>query len=128
VLLVLGIPKRTLTVVFVNPRRMRALNRKYLGRDYATDVLSFSYHGEVVEGFRMLGEVVIAPEIAWSHARRWQVSPEREMRKLLVHGLLHLLGYDHETDAGTMLQLQRRLLRRRAFQQGSRLSEMKYPA
>ena len=124
----LGIPKRTLTVVFVNPRRMRALNRKYLGRDYATDVLSFNYHGEVVEGFPVLGEVVIAPEIAWSQARRWQVSPEREMRRLLVHGLLHLLGYDHETDAGTMLQLQRRLLRRRAFQQGSPLSEMKYPA
>lgn len=116
-----------LTVVFVNPRRMRALNRKYLGRDYATDVLSFSYQGDMVEGRPILGEVVIAPEIARSQARRWRVSPEREMRKLLVHGLLHLLGHDHETDTGAMLQLQRRLLRRRAFQEGCPLAEMKDP-
>ena len=127
-LLALGVPKRMLTVVLVNPRRMRALNRKYLGRDYATDVLSFSYQGEMVEGLLMLGEIVIAPEVAWSQARRWRVSPEREMRKLLVHGLLHLLGYDHETDAGAMLQLQRRLVRRRAFLQGSPVAEMKDPA
>jgi rRNA maturation RNase YbeY len=124
----LGVPKRTLTVVFVNPRRMRALNRKYLGRDYATDVLSFRYQGEVVEGLPMLGEMVIAPEVAWSQARRWRVSPEREMRKLLVHGLLHLLGYDHETDAGAMFRLQKRLLRRRAFLQGRPLAELKDPA
>lgn len=104
------------------------MNRKYLGRDYATDVLSFSYQGEMVEGLLMLGEIVIAPEVAWSQARRWRVSPEREMRKLLVHGLLHLLGYDHETDAGAMLQLQRRLVRRRAFLQGSPVAEMKDPA
>jgi probable rRNA maturation factor len=128
VLLALGVPKRTLTVVFVNPRRMRALNLKYLGRDYATDVLSFSYQGEVAEGLLMLGEIVIAPEVAWSQARRWRISPEREMRKLLVHGLLHLLGYDHETDAGAMFQLQRRLLCRRAFLQGRPLAEMKDPA
>jgi rRNA maturation RNase YbeY len=128
VLLALGVPKGTLTVVFVNPRRMWILNRKFLGRDYATDVLSFSYQGEVAEGLLMLGEIVIAPEIAWSQARRWRVSPEREMRKLLVHGLLHLLGYDHETDAGAMRHLQSRLLRRRACQQGRPLTEMKNSA
>jgi probable rRNA maturation factor len=87
--------------------------------------MSFSYPGEVVEGLPILGEVVIAPEIARSQARRWRVSPERELRRLLVHGLLHLAGYDHAADRGAMLQLQRRLLRRRAFQQGESLAEMK---
>ena len=128
VLLALGVPQRPLTVVFVNPRRMRALNRKYLGRDYATDVLSFSYPGEVAEGRFILGEIVIAPEVAWDQARRLKVAPERELRRLLVHGLLHLAGYDHETDQGAMLRLQRRLMRRRALLHGSPLAEMKNPA
>ena len=127
-LLALGVPQRTLNVVFVNPRRMRALNRRYLGRDYATDVLSFGYQGEAAEGRLMLGEIVIAPELAWDQARRLKVSPERELRRLLVHGLLHLVGYDHEADKGAMLRLQRRLLRRRALLRGSPLAEMKDPA
>jgi len=105
---------------------MRALNLKYLGRDYATDVLSFGYQGEAAEGHLMLGEIVIAPEVAWHQARRWRTAPERELRRLLVHGLLHLAGYDHETDNGAMLRLQRRLLRRRALLHGSPLAEMKF--
>jgi len=71
---------------------------------------------------------VIAPEVAWNQARRLKVSPERELRRLLVHGLLHLAGYDHEADKGAMLRLQRRLLRRRALLRGSPLAEMKDPA
>jgi probable rRNA maturation factor len=128
VLLELGVTDRALSVVFVNPRRMKELNLQFLGRNYATDVLSFSYPGEVADGLPWLGEVVIAPEVAWLQARRWRISAEKEMRKLLVHGLLHLLGYDHETDAGVMLTLQRRLLRRRALLQGGRLEGIANPA
>ena len=110
ILRAMDVPSGRLAVAFVSARRIRELNRLYLGRDYATDVLSFAYPGEVVEGEPFLGEVVIAPEIACVQAQRWHVRPEREIRKLLAHGILHLLGYDHETDKGEMIRLQRRLL------------------
>jgi len=103
----------TLSVVFVSPREMRVMNRRYLGRDYATDVLSFCYEQPVVEGRPFLGEIVIAPEIAALHAVRYGVNPEKELRKLLVHGILHLLGYNHENDRGEMNRLQNKLLRRK---------------
>jgi probable rRNA maturation factor len=115
VLRAMGVQECTLTVVFVSPRKMRNLNRQFLGRDYVTDVLSFAYEGEMVEGSSFLGEIVIAPEMAWSQARLWRTEPERELRKLLVHGILHLLGYNHEKDAGEMNRLQQRLLRRQAL-------------
>ena len=99
-------------MVFVKAAKMRELNLQFRGKDYATDVLSFSYGGEVVERRPFLGEIVLAPEIAWRQARGWIAGPEREVRKLLVHGILHLIGYDHETDAGEMNRLQRKLLRR----------------
>jgi len=92
---------------------MRMLNRRFRGRDYATDVLSFEYGGGPVEDQSLLGELVLAPEVAKANARRWGSSLEREIRKLLVHGLLHLLGYDHETDDGEMDRLQRTVLRRK---------------
>ncbi len=90
------------------------MNRRFLRRDYATDVLSFGYGKQMVEGRPFLGEVVIAPEVAWRQAFRWHNRPEREFRRLLVHGILHLLGYDHETDSGRMNRLQRKLMRRMA--------------
>jgi probable rRNA maturation factor len=114
VLLGLGIHCAGLNVVFVPARRMREMNRRFLGRDYATDVLSFGYGREFVGGVPFLGEVVIAPEVAWRQARLRRCRPEREIRTLLVHGILHLLGYDHETDSGQMARLQRKLLRRKS--------------
>ncbi len=66
-----------------------------------------------MEGMPFLGEIIIAPEVARLHAIRYGISVEREVRRLLVHGTLHLLGYDHETDKGEMNQLQKKLLRRR---------------
>ncbi len=111
VLCALDTPETNLAVAFVSAKKMRDLNRRYLGRDYATDVLSFGYEDETEEGRPFLGEIVIAPEVAWRQARRWRTPPEHEVRKLLVHGILHLLGYDHERDTGMMNRLQRRLLR-----------------
>ena len=92
---------------------MRVMNAAYRGRDYPTDVLSFTYGSEEDEGTNFLGDVVIDPEIACRNAERWRVTPDRELRRLLLHGVLHLLGYDHEIDSGEMNKLQRRLLRRK---------------
>jgi probable rRNA maturation factor len=102
-----------LSIVFLNSSQMRGINNAYLSHDYATDVLSFSYEGTVMEGRPFLGEIVIAPEIAAFHAASYGISPEKEVRKLLVHGILHLMGYNHETDQGQMKRLQTRLLRRK---------------
>ena len=110
-LLRLGKAGCALSVVFVGARRMRALNRDYRGRDSITDVLSFSYGEVTSEEVPFLGEIVISPEVACRNAVRYGVSSEREIQKLLAHGILHLLGYDHETDKGEMNRLQIRLLR-----------------
>ena len=97
---------------------MRRLNREWRKRDRATDVLSFAYDGEVVDGMPFIGEIVIAPEIAALQAVKYGASTEREIRKLIVHGVLHLMGYDHEADGGEMTGIQNRVLRRRFFTDG----------
>ena len=102
-----------LSVVFVGPRKMRSINKTYLQHDYATDVLSFSYKGSVTDDESFLGEIIIAPEVAAGNAIRYGTNLEKELRKLLVHGILHLLGYNHETDGGQMNRLQARVLRSR---------------
>jgi probable rRNA maturation factor len=114
-----------ISIAFVSPHEMRLLNRQYLKHDYATDVLSFSYERLVVEGLPFLGEIIIAPEIAVIHANRYGVNPEKELRKLLVHGILHLLGYDHEADRGQMNRLQTKLLRRKQLVNFPPLAMMK---
>jgi probable rRNA maturation factor len=107
--------KQVLSVAFVGRREMRRINCRYLDRDYPTDVLSFSYEGVWMDGSPFLGEIVIAPGVALDHAVRYGNSAEKEIRKLLVHGILHLLGYDHEMDQGQMHRIQAKLLRRRFF-------------
>ncbi len=77
-----------------------------------------------MEGLPFLGEIVISPQVAYRQALRAGTDPEREMRMLLLHGLLHLLGYDHETDQGEMIRLQHRLMRRRWFRAPGRLMDM----
>jgi probable rRNA maturation factor len=111
----LGQPDSALSIVFVSAQEMRGLNQKYRGKDYATDVLSFSYTGEIIGNTPLLGEIIISPEIAYRNAARYRTSLERELRKLLAHGMLHLLGYDHEVDRGLMNRLQAKLMRRRLF-------------
>ncbi len=106
-------------MVFVTSARMRVLNREYRGRDYATDVLSFDYPDEIVDGQPFLGEIVIAPEVAFRQAPVWRSGPEREIRRLLLHGILHLMGYDHEADDGEMNRIQRRVVRRKVFVSGA---------
>ncbi len=89
----LGIIDRaqSVTVVFVDPKRGRELNRTYRRKDYATDVLSF----EAVEP-GSLGELVICPDVVAEQAREHGLTHWQELGYLLIHGVLHLLGYDHE--------------------------------
>jgi probable rRNA maturation factor len=95
-----GVSDGHLASEFVDPARIRELNREYRARDAPTDVLSFPIDGAEPDpaGPRELGDVVICPE----HTV--------ELREAVVHGVLHLLGMDHERDEGEMLALQRELL------------------
>ena len=104
-------------VALVADARVRALNKRYRKRDYATDVLSFSYGpwGPTLErAFRSdpdpcLGDIVIARGVARRQARAAGHSERTELRILALHGLLHLLGYDHEGDLGVMARVERAL-------------------
>lgn len=89
----LGLKGRELSVLLVEDAEIRELNRRYLGRDRPTNVLAFPMEGP--QSFP-LGDVVISTETAEREARERGVSLEEEMALLLAHGVLHLLGYDHE--------------------------------
>jgi probable rRNA maturation factor len=90
-----------LTVTFIDDAEMHRLNREYRGKDRPTDVLAFAMR----EGVRaagdaaVLGDVVLSLDTAARQARQRRVSTAEEVRTLLIHGVLHLLGYDHERSA-----------------------------
>jgi len=98
------------TLLLADDRQVRALNRRHRGIDRTTDVLSFAAGGELEPGVPHLGEIVISLPQARRQAEgaRWPL--KSELALLLTHGFLHLLGYDHETDDGTMRRRERRLL------------------
>ena len=123
------------SIALVSDRRIRALNRTYRGKDHATDVLSFpaksppqttrrmlrakpvvSSVSSVVDSF--LGEIVIARGVARRQARDACHSELTELRLLALHGLLHLLGYDHERDRGEMRRTEQRLRRKGGLREG----------
>lgn len=95
-----------LSVTFVTNDRIQEINREYRGKDYPTDVISFALEemgeGEIeVTGSdipRVLGDIIISIKKAEEQAIEYGHSFERELGFLAVHGLLHLLGYDHETE------------------------------
>jgi probable rRNA maturation factor len=95
-----------LGVRFVGDRAMRLTNRQFRGKDKTTDVLSFP--GE--DGY--LGDILISVPTARRQAAAAGHGVERELKILLMHGILHCLGYDHETDQGEMERLERRLRKR----------------
>lgn len=94
-------------VRFVGDRAMRRINRRYRGADRTTDVLSFP--GDSGPEGRHLGDVAISIPAARRQAGARGAPVEREVRTLVLHGLLHCLGYDHESDRGEMSRLERRL-------------------
>ena len=122
-----GQPDAAITVAFVRDAAIRRLNRDYRGKDIPTDVLSFpadedlpSSEGNAQAGQLgcigrrggYLGDVVISADTAISQAQQSCYTFEREVSELVIHGVLHLCGYDHETDRGEMNRMELRLRRR----------------
>lgn len=110
---VLRLAGRDFNVCFVDDREIERLNATYRGIRRPTDVLSFPWSkgrpGAVAGGGELrgfLGEVVISAQTARRNARREGHSTANELRWLVLHGVLHLLGYDHETDQGEMTALE----------------------
>jgi probable rRNA maturation factor len=101
------------TVAILSNAAMRTLNARYRKADYATDVLSFPSDEPGV-----LGDIAIAKGVATQQARRLGHSEQVEFRTLALHGLLHLLGYDHETDSGEMARAEERLRRKAGLPTG----------
>jgi probable rRNA maturation factor len=108
----LGLKRAELSLVFAGPRRTRSLNLKYRGVDAVTDVLSFPLYAGSENfppgGHFLLGDIVINPTRARLQADERGVPLRVEIRRLLVHGLLHLLGHDHEGNA----YLRRKMMRK----------------
>jgi probable rRNA maturation factor len=98
-----GAKGRELSVLFCGDARMRRLNRVYRGKDKTTDVLAFPAGAGA-----LLGDIVVSVPYAARQARRRGERASREIDRLLLHGYLHLLGYDHETDSGEMDALEAR--------------------
>jgi len=101
------------SVAFVSDARIRGLNRAHRGKDVPTDVLSFPSDEPP-----FLGDIVIAAGVARRQAGRAGHAFGVEARVLALHGLLHLLGYDHESDGGRMERLEARLRREAGLRQG----------
>ena len=110
-----------LSVAFIGSGRMRKLNRKYRGKNRVTDVLAFPESEVLFEKFKIgplqkvkgLGEIVICLREVKKNAKRFNSTFEKELANVLIHGLLHLLGYDHEKnekEAKKMQQKQQKYL------------------
>lgn len=88
-----------LSVVFVGPNRIRQLNKEYLGRNRVTDVLAFPEPQKDILpplAYQGVGEIVICSREVKKNAKRYKSSYEKELVKVIIHGILHLLGYEHE--------------------------------
>ena len=103
----IGKSESSATIAFVSDKRIRELNRQFRGIDKATDVLSFPAEEEL-----NLGDVAVSVETAAVQAKENGLSFDKEVAQLILHGLLHLSGYDHETDNGEMNRLELRLRRK----------------
>jgi probable rRNA maturation factor len=113
-----GVRRAELGVLFVGEKRIRLLNRRYRGIDRPTDVLSFpQFEGlkEIKEQQKKapsagipLGDIVICPSVAMKNAARYSTTLKEEIRRLLVHGFLHLLGYDHERGPNEARKMRRK--------------------
>lgn len=116
------------SVAFVSDRRMTELNRFFRGKDSTTDVLSFPHEPDEFESqshaftpeptgpegvtLTFLGDIVISVEQAARQAKENKLTLENEIKQLILHGLLHLCGYDHETDDGEMNRREHELRRK----------------
>jgi probable rRNA maturation factor len=111
----LKLGRREVTVCFVEDREIARLNRKFRGKPKPTDVLSFPANGTEASSFpnendaKVLGDIAISPQAARRNAKRFARTLDEEIRILILHGVLHLAGYDHEVDDGEMERIEMRL-------------------
>lgn len=96
-------------VLITDDAKIRALNSRYRDRDHSTDVLSFPDGDRLPSGQVLLGQIVISLDAAKRQAAELGWTELRELEELVLHGTLHLLGYDHERDRGEMNRLEKRL-------------------
>ena len=102
--------EKSVAVAFVSDRKMRELNKMFRGKNSTTDVLSFPFEPDEFETDEQnLGDIVISLEQAARQAAENDLEFETEIKQLILHGILHLCGYDHETDAGEMNTLELKL-------------------
>lgn len=99
--------RSVVSLSFIKKNKIRDLNKRFRGKDRPTDVLSFN-----MDSGKLLGDVVISPEVAASNARKYHVTLEAEIARLMVHGILHLLGMDH---GKKMFDRQDRIIRRAGY-------------
>ncbi len=90
-----GLEDPEITLAFVDTRRIRALNRKFLKKDRSTDVLSFAVGKKAADGKFYLGDIVVCVPEAFRQCFAKPHGLEAELESLVIHGFLHLLGYDH---------------------------------
>jgi len=111
----LGISDKEFVVLLTNDRAIRRLNRRFRNQYKATDVLTFPGNTSPDQGLGLengyLGDIIISVERAQRQALEKKHTLERELRILAIHGALHLLGHDHETDNGQMRRKELRLRR-----------------
>ena len=92
--------KKEILLILAGEKRIRLLNKKYRGENRVTDVLAFPQPKEAlfknIPEFQSLGEIIICPTRVKENAKKFHTSFKRELARVLVHGVLHLLGYDHE--------------------------------
>lgn len=99
-----GAENGEVSIAFLGPGRMRKLNKTFRGKNKVTDVLAFAEEKIPFEGFRIgrpekvrgLGEIIICPRELKKNEKRFKAGFDQEMARVLIHGVLHLLGYDHE--------------------------------
>jgi probable rRNA maturation factor len=106
---------KELSVAFVSDRKIKELNRIFRDKNRPTDVLSFPYETDrydYLETENFLGDIVISVETAEKQAKENNLTLEAEIKQLILHGILHLIGYDHETDDGAMNRLELKLRRK----------------
>lgn len=106
--------KKSAVIAFVSDNKMRELNKEFRGKKQTTDVLSFPFEPDEFDADEnFLGDIIISAEQAERQAKENKLSFEREIKQLILHGILHLCDYDHETDSGEMnareLELRKRL-------------------
>ncbi|HZX14705.1 MAG TPA: rRNA maturation RNase YbeY [Thermodesulfobacteriota bacterium] len=110
ILIYLGLSNnKDLCITFIDDKGMRKLNSTYRGIKKTTDVLSFPQDGPDI---RSLGDIIISVDTAKRHARFYKISLEREIIKLIIHGILHILGYGHKkkNDASKMRKKEKELV------------------